>query len=187
MRAPELASRDDASRAFRAFPSRERRRRGCTSRNDTKRCLDRGAFWWKTEIGPRARGARPLASLDAAAAAAAGARAVQPDAGPDDALDGAPAPSRSLMGVSPFGLSSPLAGISYEFNRMLPLVDSMMNSASSRDRVEIKPVCVREPRARKSSPSLEALRVPAAECARPPLSFASRSPAPDVARSPAPC
>ena len=57
-------------------------------------------------------------------------------------------PLGGLMGVSPFGLSSsPLADINYEFNRMLPLMDSMMNGASSSRsrappvRVE-RPVCV---------------------------------------------
>ena len=41
-------------------------------------------------------------------------------------------PFGGLMGVSPFGLSSsPLADINYEFNRVLPLMDSMMHGASS--------------------------------------------------------
>jgi HSP20 family protein len=130
-------------------------------------------------------------------------------------------PLGGLMGVSPFGLSSsPLADINYEFNRMLPLVDSMMNGASSsRSHVEITPVydaqtvrsastrgsnraslcCFskRDERHRKrrkasrnapktknasekSSPSLEALRVPRRRMYPP--SFASRfPPPPDVA------
>ena len=137
-------------------------------------------------------------------------------------------PLGGLMGVSPFGLSSsPLADINYEFNRMLPLVDSMMNGASSsRSHVEITPVhdartvrsastrgsnsaslslletrrktsretsCVskRAPpfffqpfltknASEKSSPSLEALRVPRRRMYPP--SFASRfPPPPDVA------
>ena len=109
-------------------------------------------------------------------------------------------PLGGLMGVSPFGLSSsPLADINYEFNRMLPLVDSMMNGASSsRSHVDIFPVYVKDepsgPRLRagptaclsrfsKSSPSLEALRVPRRRMYPPlPLSFASRfPPPPDVA------
>ena len=53
-------------------------------------------------------------------------------------------PLGGLMGVSPFGLSSsPLADINYEFNRMLPLVDSMLNGASSStSHVDIFPVYV---------------------------------------------
>lgn len=94
-------------------------------------------------------------------------------------------PLGGLMGVSPFGLSSsPLADINYEFNRMLPLVDSMMNGASSsRSHVEIKPVYVARTASEKSSPSLEALRVPRRRMYPPlPLSFASRfPPPPDVA------
>ena len=55
-------------------------------------------------------------------------------------------PLGGLMGVSPFGLSSsPLADINYEFNRMLPLVDSMMNGASSStSHVDIFPVYVKD-------------------------------------------
>jgi len=130
-------------------------------------------------------------------------------------------PLGGLMGVSPFGLSSsPLADINYEFNRMLPLVDSMMNGASSsRSHVEITPVydaqtvrsastrgsnsaslsllerhletprlethpsdffSAKDDASEKSSPSLEALRVPRRRMYPP--SFASRfPPPPDVA------
>ena len=146
MRAPRgLASRDDAlarlpgvsvtrtSPSWLSFLS-----------NDTKRCLDRGAFWWKTEIRPlRARDARPLASLDAAAAAAAGARAVHPDAGPDDELDGAPAPSRRPDGRLALRFVIAAAGgqRNHEVQPHAAAVDSMMNGASSsRSHVEIKPV-----------------------------------------------
>lgn len=74
-------------------------------------------------------------------------------------------PLGGLMGVSPFGLSpSPLADINYEFNRMLPLVDSMMNGASTyfvRPPAVVhrwfRPVSTRTTR---NSPSVEALRVP---------------------------